>query len=924
MALESGAEQSKSPATLPTGTVTFLFSDIEGSTQKWERHRDAMKAAVARQEDLMRAAISGQGGYIFKTLGDAFCAAFPTAPQAASAAIDAQRALGKEDFSKVEGLLVRMGLHTGYAEERNADYFGPAVNRVARIMSVGHGGQVLLSEVTRELAHGDLPAGVSLLDLGSHRLRDLTEPEHVWQLTIEDIPAEFPPLRSLDALPNNLPNQPTSFCGRDHDLEEVKSLLAKHQLLTLTGAGGIGKTRLALQVGADLLDRYSDGVWLADLAPITDQALVSSVIAQVLGMTQVEGRRVDESLPLWLKRKNLLLILDNCEHLLETVAKIADSIVRNCPHMRLLATSRQALGIGGEHVLRLASLDVPHKIADLTPAAVMKFDAVTLFVDRAGSVDRTFALTADNAPIIAEICRRLDGIPLAIELAAARVKVLSIPNLAQRLNERFKILTGGSRTALPRQKTLSALIDWSYDLLTPQEQLLFIRLSIFAGGFGLDAATTICGGEGLDEIDVLDLLTSLTDKSLVVADTTGAQERYHLLESTRAYALDKLTTAGQREHTARRHAEYYRDRVQAADELYGTGSTFEWVAEIELDLDNCRAALEWCITKDNDRVLGGAIAGALERLWRYGGLTVEGRHWIGLALKRTNETDHAAVAARLWFAEADLTSGKSAVDAAEHALRLYESARDARGAARARARLAYSLLQIGRIDEANEMASQAITTLRELEEKWWVSYTLVRQAGIASDRGEMEVARDLFAQALASFKAVGDEFGISLTLINLGEKEFAAGCPDEALRLVSEALEIDSRGKDAFNLAIDFANVAAYRIAVGDLQGSSESARRGLQLGREAQYAMIVPVAIQHIALIAALRGQLRTSAQLAGFVDAQFKTLIQQRQPTEQWGYDKLMAALRGQLSEAEIEKLGAEGAAWSEDRAVEEALKI
>ena len=275
----------------------------------------------------------------------------------------------------------------------------------------------------------------------------------------------------------------------------MKALLSQHKLLTLSGSGGVGKTRLALQVGAEILDQYSDGVWLADFAPITDPELVSSIIAKEIGMPQVEGRRIDESIPQWLRRKNLLLILDNCEHVLEAVAAIADGITRSCSDVRLLATSRQALGVSGEEVLRLPSLDVPHKITDLTPAAVMEFGAVVLFVDRARSIDKSFALTDDNAPIVAEICRRLDGIPLALELAAARVKILSIPNLAQRLNERFKLLTGGSRTALPRQKTLGALIDWSYDLLTPQEQMLFNRVGIFAGGFSLDAATAVCSGE---------------------------------------------------------------------------------------------------------------------------------------------------------------------------------------------------------------------------------------------------------------------------------------------------------------------------------------------------------------------------------------------------------------------------------------------
>jgi predicted ATPase len=833
--------------------------------------------------------------------------------------------LREEDLSAVGGLPVRMGLHTGEASERNGDYFGPAVNRVARLMSVGHGEQILLSGVTRDLAHTDLPTGVSLLDLGSHRLKDLTEPEQVWQLTIAGLPAAFPPLKSLDTLPNNLPIQRTTFVGREHDVAEVKELVGRHRLLTLFGAGGVGKTRLALQVGADVLDHYPDGVWLADFASITDPELVSSVIAKVLGISQVEGHRVDESIPLWLRRKKLMLILDNCEHVLAAVASIADAILDTASDARLLTTSRQALGISGEEVLRLRSLDVPHKIADLTPAAVMEFGAVALFVDRARSVDRSFALTDDTAPIVADICRRLDGIPLAIELAAARVKVLSIPNLAQRLNERFKILTGGSRTALPRQKTLTALIDWSYDLLSPQEQKLFIRAAIFAGGFSLDAATAVCVGEGLDEIDILDLLSSLTDKSLVVAETGGEQERYRMLESTRAYALDKLIAAGERERLARRHGEYFRDQAQEADRRYGTGSTLAWVADVELELDNYRTALEWGISQGNDAVLGAAIAGALEQFWYRGGLPIEGRYWIESALERIIVAEKPQIAARLWRALAWLYSGKRTCEAAERAVKLYESGGDGHGAAVTLARLAYGLYQMGRIDEASEALARALPALREYADKVGIARCLTQQGGIAYTRGAIAEGRDLYAQALAVYKALGDELGAAVVLGNLAELEFADGHPEQALRSIGETLEIHShRGLDAVSSAIDHNNTAAYRIRLGDIDGARASAGEGLNFARRAQAAMMIAIALQHFALLMALSGQPQKAARLLGYVEVQLNELGITRETTEKWCYEKLMAALREHLSEAEITKLAADGAAWSEDQAVEEALKI
>jgi predicted ATPase/Tfp pilus assembly protein PilF len=746
------------------------------------------------------------------------------------------------------------------------------------------------------------------------------EPEHRAESPAE--PVE--PLQPREVVEsNNLPVVPTAFIGRERDVADIKELLDRHALVTLVGSGGVGKTRLALQVGAELLDRYPDGVWFVDLAPISDPELVSSVIAQAVGMQQQADRRVDEAIPLWLKRKKLVLIFDNCEHVLETVASLAAAINRTAPGVRVLATSRQPLDIPGEKQSRLESLDVPHSIADLTPANVIGFGAVALFIDRALLVDKSFALTDDTAPIVAEICRRLDGIPLAIELAAARVKVLSIPHLAERLNERFKILTGGSRSALPRQKTLCALLDWSYDLLAPQEQLLFARLGIFASGFGLDAAMKVCGGEGLDEIEILDLLGSLTDKSLVVADTSGEHERYRLLESTAAYALEKLSAAGEREQLARRHAEYFRDHALAADERFGTGSTLAWLANAELELDNDRTALAWALTHGNDAVLGGAIAGALSALWINAGLAVEGRYWISLALERVNEVEQPRLAARLRLALSGLSSGKRTHDEAARAMALYASD-DARWTARAQRQLAYALMQMGRLDEAKAATEQALAASRACEDAWNVAGNLNQGGSIALNRGDSRAARELFAQALAAFKALGDESGTALVLTNLAELEFTDGHPEQALRAVTEALEIQVFGKNATRIAVSHNNSAAYRIALADFTGARDSAREALRVARQARIELDIAVALQHLAVLAGLGDDIRRGAQLLGYVDTQYTALGTQREPTEQWGYDKLMAAMRETLSANEIAQLAADGAAWSEDQAVEEALKV
>ena len=521
----------------PTGTVTFLFTDIQGSTSLWESDPDAVRPALARHDQIVRQAITQHSGYVFKTVGDAFCAAFPTAPEALQAAHMAQLALTDETWQTETALRVRMALHMGNAEERDGDYFGPPLNRVARLMAAGHGGQTLLSAATQELTRDALPSSASLLDLGPHRLKDLGRPETVFQLLHPSLPAEFPPLSSLDnpSLPNNLPQQVTSFIGREAQVAQVKALLTKTRLLTLTGAGGSGKSRLSLQVAADPLDGEGDGVWLVELAGLSDPALVPQAVTGVLGVQEAAGKTVQQALVDWLKPKRLLLILDNCEHLVAACATLAADLLRNCPNIHILASSREPLAVAGEQTYRVPSLSLPDPKQAQTVEGLSQYEAVRLFIERAQAVQPSFSVTDASASAVAQVCFHLDGIPLAIELAAARVRSLSAEEINARLDNRFRLLTGGLRVALPRQQTLRALIDWSYDLLTETEKSLLRRLSVFAGGWTLEAAEVVCAGEPVEDFEVLDLLTALVDKSLVVAEPAGDGTRYRLLETIRQY-----------------------------------------------------------------------------------------------------------------------------------------------------------------------------------------------------------------------------------------------------------------------------------------------------------------------------------------------------------------------------------------------------
>jgi predicted ATPase/transcriptional regulator with XRE-family HTH domain len=718
---------------------------------------------------------------------------------------------------------------------------------------------------------------------------------------------------------SNLPHALTSFVGRERELAEIVALVSEHRLVTVTGTGGIGKTRTALEA-ARLLSSRAVEPCLVELAPVRDPALVAAAIAAASGLQEVPDRTLLDALVAYLKNRHVLLLLDNCEHVVAEAARVALVLLQGAPGLRILATSRELLRVAGEHSYRLPSLAVPslEEARTLASAAATRYAAIGLFVERARAVDRQFELTGENVPIVAEICRRLDSIPLAIELAAARMNALSASALAARLDQRFEMLSAGGRTALPRQQTMRATIDWSYDLLSAGEQRVFERLSVFAGGCGLATATAICADEGATENEVFEILSSLVDKSLVVA----ANDRFRLLESTRAYALEKLTAAGEREVFARRHAEYFRNRAVAADESFGAGSTFAWMAAAELELGNYRAALEWALVRGNDAVLAGTIAGALGVFWHRSSLRTEGRFWCELALSAVNEAEQPRIAARLWLAYGRLLSGRQQVGAAERALRLFESASDERWAGHARRQLAWVQYYTGRAAEANDAISLALATARRCEDASNEAYCLYVQALVESARGRAGEARSLCSQAIAAFDASGDEIGYSTALSILAEFEFTDGRPEPALRLATEAQEIQLRGRDARLISGIYSNMAAYSVALGDHFAARASAEEGLRWASRGGLEIEVAILVQHLALLSSLGNGVRRAAELLGYVDAQFTADGYQREWTEQWSYDKLVSALRAKLSDDEIAEHAAAGAAWPEERALREAL--
>ena len=581
---------------LPSGTVTFLFTDIEGSTKLAQKYPDRWETLRERHHSILQSAMDVHNGYVFQIIGDAFCVAFHTASDAVRAATKAQTDLYTEHWGDLP-IKVRMGIHTGQAQLQEAgDYHGYlAMSRVQRLMSAGSGGQVLISAAAQELLLEDLPHTVSLRDLGKRMLKDLIRPEHIYQLIIANLPVDFPPIKTLDAYRHNLPTQLTSFIGREKEIEAIKQAILDHRLVTLTGVGGTGKTRLSLQVAADLLDQFPDGVWFVELAPITNPDLIPQTILSAFGVVDQPGLTLLQLLLDYLHEKTLLIILDNCEHLIQASAALADKLLNHASSLKIMATSREALGVKGEMSWHVPSLSLPDLKHLPSVEGLSQYEAVSLFIDRAILAQPHFMVTKENAPAIAQICFRLDGIPLAIELAAARVKALSADQIAKRLDDRFRLLTGGSRTALERHQTLRAAIDWSYNLLSEQEKILFCRLSVFMGGCTLEAAEQVCGQED-GGFDVLDLLSQLVDKSLVNTKASGNDTRYFMLETTRQYAREKLFDSNEGETLHDRHADYFLALAEQAGREFSGPHQLEWINAVETEFDNYRTAFEWTIS----------------------------------------------------------------------------------------------------------------------------------------------------------------------------------------------------------------------------------------------------------------------------------------------------------------------------------------
>jgi predicted ATPase/class 3 adenylate cyclase len=777
-------------AELPTGTVTFLFTDLEGSTRLWESQPEAMRAALARHDEILRNAVDAHGGSPIKGMGDGLHAVFPSAGPAAAAAVDAQRQLDAEEWDPDLGSLrVRMGLHTGVAEQRGGDYFGPVLNRAARLMSAGHGGQMLCSQATADLLQDSLPASVGLVELGSHRLRDLARSEVVFQLTSPGLKAEFPPLLSLEAYPTNLPAERTALIGRENLVAETSAALESVRVMTLTGVGGAGKTRLGRQIAADALPRYRDGAWLVELAPLVDPAAVIPVVATTLGVTQRTGRTLNASLIDYLRSAQLLLMLDNCEHLIEAAARFIDEVIDVCPRVDFLATSREGLGIVGERIVAVPSLELPRD-DDTDTAVVAGRDAIRLFVERAREAKSSFELTEGNQAAVVRLCRRLDGIPLAIELAAARVRSLSPAELAERVDARFGVLAGGPRTAVERHQTLRRAIDWSYDLLVDAERQALQRLAVFAGGFLLIAAEKVITDERLAVPEVLDLLARLVDKSLLVAEDHDGVTRYELLETIRQYAQERLEASGQIDAFHRRHAEYYAAFAAEAGQGLRGSEEVTWTARVEAEFDNFRAAVAWSVAAgDADLAMRLIAPFGPVHTTRVG---YAASSWVEAVLALADAPAHPLYPEVLaWSAWVTLIAGNAdqGVRLTDHALEVAATTVVSDSSMCQVFRVATATYSYaGRADEGGRLSARFLPLARSTGDDFDLVGPLIGSSVPLMFAGESEAAVVPLDEALAVARTLGNPTLLSLAAMLAAQMRLSTE-PDRAQALLDEALE---------------------------------------------------------------------------------------------------------------------------------------
>jgi predicted ATPase/class 3 adenylate cyclase len=906
-----------------SGMHAFLFTDIEGSTKRWESHPDEMRGALARHDALVRAAVAKAGGRVFKAIGDAFCAVFPSSRQALDGALAIQRALAAEAWSAPGPLRVRAAIHLGAAEDRDDDFFGPALNRVARLLSAGHGGQTLLSRAAADAVADVLPTGVSLRDLGERRLKDLAKPERVFQAVAADLTADFPPLRTLDSRPNNLPAQATSLVGRETELAQVRELLRSDgaRLVTLSGPGGTGKTRLALQAVAEMADEFSHGVWFTALAPISDPKQVLPAVAAALGVKDAPGVSTAENLKEFLRERRVLLLLDNFEQVLDAGPAVAELLAAS-PGLKILVTSRGLLRVYGEHDYPVPPLSLP-----CAGKSCRESEAVRLFVERARAVKPAFAVTDGNSAALAALCAQLDGLPLAIELAAAQIRMFTPEAMLAELcracggGGTLDLLAGGARDLPERQRTLRGAIAWSYDLLDEGERAAFRRLGVFSGGWDRGGAAVV-----LEKNRSAAALQSLLDKSLLRVCEEGGEPRFEMLETLREFALERLNEHGEDDDARSRHSAHFLSLARTCSSRLEGADQQRWSERLAREFDNFRAALSRALAR-RDAESALSFAANLGPLWSQRGRYSEGRAELEAALALAPDVP-SETRARAVFALGQMHNGLGNLPQArarlEEALGLFRSLGDRRGAADAMTALGWVLMYQNDLDAAEKLTAELLEETQRLGEPRRRALALERAGYVSLERGRPEQAVKLIEEALALMRTAEDKLGVAILLNVLGEHVRPAGDFARALELYRESLVLSRELGNAFWRAVAGMNVAVCLMRLGrpaealPLMTESLATTHGIGNKRN------VPPALIGFAALAAMGGKPEGAAVLFGaaekFLREQSTVLVY----ADRSEHDDTERALRSALGAAAYDAGTAAGRALTLDAAVARALRL
>ena len=910
---------------LPSGTVTLLFTDIEGSTRLLQHLGGRYSNVLAEHRRLLRASFAEHRGCEVSTEGDGFFVAFSHASAAVAAAVDGQRALAAHSWGEGVGLLVRMGMHSGEPTVVAGDYVGLDVHRAARICAAGHGGQVLLSGVTHELVGRGLPAGIELRDLGEHQLKDLIQPEQLYQLVIPGLAADFPALRTVGRQRTNLPAPLTAFVGRRRELEEITTLLGRQgvRLLTLTGPGGSGKTRLALRVAAGLVEQFADGVVLVDLASIEDPTLVPAAVARALGIREILDQPVPETLTDRLRDQRLLLVLDNFEQVLPAAA-VVHRLLMACPQVKVLVTSRAALHVSGEQEYPVPPLAVPDLEVPPGPDGGEPSEAVALFADRARAVRPDFAVTAQNAATVAEICRRLDGLPLAIELAAARIRLLSPEALLERLQQRLPLLTGGGRDLPVRQQALRATLDWSYRLLAPAEQQLFARLAVFTGGCTVEAAEAVCSRDRDEE--VLAGLDSLADKNLLrTSDGDWGVSRADMLETIREYARELLGTSGEAPLLARRHADYFLAQAEQADSLLLGPEQQRWFKQLAADLDNFRAALAWSAAHQQYETTA-KIAEGLRLFWQDQGPVSEGLRWLDAALQHREHLSLStltkvlsAKAALLLIIQGDRNQ---AMPLLQESLRLARELGDTTRLIRNLSYLGIAAEQEGDHQRGAALHDQAVALARTQPDQELLATALLNQSGMFSLHGQYAKARATIDESLVLVRQLEDPRGIAYALTYLATLALAEQDHQQAIPMMEESLTLGRAMESPALIASPLCGLGLAALYQGDPDRAAALFEESLTLARGIEDTYLIKECLWGLAGVADARGQSSRLLRLwaiATALDQAVRHLTPDVQPLRR----RLGSTVRACLTPDAIEAELAKGRATSLDEAAAYALE-